>query len=88
MGFLIGFILTFSFYAVLGSLFFLCGSWLISLQFRGWILATVGTGLYILLELANIFHSRSLSEGLWRVIIAAIILVYLNIPATKRAFGG
>ena len=87
MGFLIGFILAFSFYAVLGSLFFLCGSWLISLRPRGWILATVGSGLYILLELVNIYLSGSSSGGLLRAIIAAIILVYLNIPATKRAFG-
>jgi len=79
--------LVFSFYAVLGGLFFLCGSWLISLKPRGWMLATVGSGLYLLLELANIYLSGSLSWGLWRAITAAIILVYLNIPATRRAFG-
>jgi len=87
MGFLIGAILALSFYAVIGGIFFLCGSWLISLQPRGWMLATVGSGLYLFLKLANIYLSGSLSEGLWRAIIAAIILVYLNIPATKRAFG-
>jgi len=88
MGYFIMIVLSASFYAVMGGLFFLCGSWLSSLQLRGWMLATVGSGLYILLALANISFSGSLSWGLlWHAIIAAIILVYLNIPATKRAFG-
>ncbi len=72
---------------IVASLLIICGSWLISLQPRGWMLATVISGLYLLLALANISLSGNLAAGLIDAIIAAIILVYLNIPATKRVFG-
>jgi len=80
-------VLDVSIYAVIGGLFIFCGSWLISLQPRGWKLATAGSAVYLLLVLANFTLSGSLSSGLSGAVIAAIILVYLNIPATKRVFG-
>ncbi len=70
----------------LGALFILCGSWLISLQPRGWKLATAGSAVYLLLVLASISLGGT-SAGLWYAVIAGIILVYLNMPATKRVFG-
>ncbi|HII07545.1 MAG TPA: hypothetical protein HA349_09605 [Methanotrichaceae archaeon] len=84
--YIIALVLDLSFYAAMGGLFILCGSWLISLQPRGWMLATVGSGLYLLLALANISLNGSSYGRLTYVVIAAIILVYLNIPATKRVF--
>ena len=79
-------VLDVSIYAVMGALFVLCGSWLISLNPRGWKLATAGSAVYLLLVLANIYLGGT-SAGLWHAVIAGIILVYLNIPATKRVFG-
>ena len=86
MAYITALVLDVSIYAVMGGLFVLCGSWLISLQPRGWKLATAGSAVYLLLVLANIYLGGS-SVGLWHAVIAGIILVYLNVPATKRVFG-
>jgi len=64
-------VLNVSIHAVIGGLFILCGSWLISLQPRGWKLATAGSAVYLLLVLANIALSGSLSSGLAGALIAA-----------------
>ena len=84
--YIIALVLNVSIDAVMGGLFVLCGSWLISLQPRGWKLAAAGSTVYLLLVLANIYIGGS-SVGLWHAVIAGIILVYLNMPATKRVFG-
>jgi len=86
MAYITALVLEVSIYAVMGGLFVLCGSWLISLQPRGWKLATAGSAVYLVLVLANIYLGGS-SAGLWHAIISGIILVYLNLPATKRVFG-
>ncbi len=86
MAYITALVLYVSINAVMGGIFVLCGSWLISLQPRGWKLATAGSAVYLLLVLANIYLGGS-SAGLWHVVIAGIILVYLNMPATKRVFG-
>ena len=71
---------------IMGSLLIVCGSWLISLQSRGWMLATIGSILYLLYALAKISLSGSLAAGLIEAIIAVIILYYLNRTDTKQAF--
>ena len=78
MGYIIALVLYVFIYTVMGALLILCGSWLISLQLRGWMLATVGSSIYLILALANISLIGSLSAGLVPAVIAAIILVYLN----------
>jgi len=86
--YIIALVLNVSIDAVMGGLFILCGSWLISLQPRGWKLATAGSAVYLLLVLANILLSGSLSaEFIADAIIPLIILSYLNTPATKQVFG-
>nr|HPJ83928.1 hypothetical protein [Methanothrix sp.] len=75
MAYITELVLEVSIYAVMGGLFVLCGSWLISLQPRGWKLATAGSAVYLVLVLANIYLGGS-SAGLWHAVIAGIILVY------------
>ena len=87
MAYITALVLDVSINAVIGGLYILCGSWLISLHPRGWKLATAGSAVYLLLALASISLSGSLSSGLWHAVIAGIILLYLNLPATKRVFG-
>ncbi len=84
--YIIALVLDVSINAVVGGLYILCGSWLISLQPRGWKLAAAGSAVYLLLVLASISLGGS-SAGLWHAVLAGTILVYLNIPATKRVFG-
>ncbi|MBN1324211.1 MAG: hypothetical protein JW986_09510 [Methanotrichaceae archaeon] len=82
-------IITFFLILIIGiafsGLFILCGSWLVTLQLRGWILATIGVSIYLLLELVKIY--QGVSSGPIDAIIYIIILLYLNKKSTRRAFG-
>ena len=72
---------------IIGSLFILCGSGLIKLQYPGWILANIISAVYLLLALARTTLGGNMTAGIIDVIIAVTLLIYLNRPAIKKIFG-
>ncbi len=73
-------------YFIIGGLLVICGSWLISLQHRGWLLATIISALYTLLEVAQISLKGSIIAGSIYAIIGVIVLFYLYMMHTKQTF--
>ena len=76
---------------IIGSLLVICGSGLIKLQFQGWLLANIGSAIYLLQALARIALGGNTPEvmtaGIIDVIIAGGLLIYLNRPTIKNIFG-
>jgi hypothetical protein len=71
---------------ILGSVLIICGSWLISLKPNGRMLAMIISILYLLFAIARVSRGGSLAAGAIDGIIAAIILIYLNMPEIKKIF--
>jgi|GEM_PF-717882 len=67
------------------SLSILCGSWLVTLQPRGWILVTIVVSYLLLLELIELYQSAS--PDAFDAVIYIILLLYLNKKSTRRPFG-
>ena len=75
---------------IVGALLILCGSGLIKHQFQGWLLANIGSAIYLLQALARIALGGNtpevLTAGIIDVIIAGALLIYLNRPTIKTIF--
>lgn len=66
-------------------LIFAYGAW--TLQPWAWILGIAGAILSLVLSLINVLQGAGIGSQLVSIIIAGVILYYLNTPDVKRAFG-